>query len=62
MLGNPVDVVYDSTHAYVAEKSNDAVLRFDNLLATDMMGMMGDSAPTLMIEVAKAESVALPAD
>ena len=60
-LGNPVDVVYDGTHAYVAEKSNDAVLRFDNLLAMDMMGMMGDAAPAMMIEVAKAESVALPA-
>ena len=62
MLGNPVDVVYDGAHAYVAEKSNDAVLRFDNLLAMGMMGMMGDSAPAAMIAVAKAESVALPAD
>ena len=61
MLGNPVDVVFDGTYAYVAEKSNDMVLRFDNLLAMDMMGMMGDSAPSLMIEVTKAESVALPA-
>jgi len=62
MLGNPVDVVYDGTYAYVAEKSNDAVLRFDDLLAMDMMGMMGDASPALMLEVAKAESVALPAD
>ncbi len=62
MLGNPVDVVYDGAYAYVAEKSNDAVLRFDDLLSMDMMGMMGDAAPALMIEVLKAESVALPAD
>lgn len=61
MLGNPVDVVYDGTHAYVAEKSNDAVLRFDNLLDMNMMGMMGDSAPAMMLNVLKAESVALPA-
>lgn len=61
MLGNPVDVVFDGTYAYVAEKSNDMVLRFDNLLSMDMMGMMGDAAPSLMIEVTKAESVALPA-
>lgn len=58
MLGNPVDVIFDGTNAYVAEKSNNAVLRFDNVLASDMMG---DAAPTVMFELLKAESVALPA-
>jgi uncharacterized surface protein with fasciclin (FAS1) repeats len=55
MLGNPVDIVWDGTGLYVAEKSNDAVLYFDGLL--DMTGMM-DSTPTAMIEVTKPESVA----
>lgn len=42
--------------AYVAEKSNDAILRFDDILS-DMMGMMGDAAPSAMFELPKAESV-----
>ncbi len=57
MLGNPVDVVFDGRSAYVAEKSNDAILRFDDVLAADMMGMMGDAAPSAMFELLKAESV-----
>ncbi len=43
--------------AYVAEKSNDAILRFDDILSADMMGMMGDAAPSAMFELPKAESV-----
>lgn len=57
MLGNPVDVVFDGRSAYVAEKSNDAILRFDDVLSADMMGMMGDTAPSAMFELLKAESV-----
>ncbi|MCC6607027.1 MAG: fasciclin domain-containing protein [Anaerolineae bacterium] len=57
MLGNPVDVVFDGRSAYVAEKSNDAILRFDDILSADMMGMMGDAAPSAMFELIKAESV-----
>ena len=53
-LGNPVDVVFDGNSAYVAEKSNDAILRFDDVLATDMMG---DAAPSATFELLKAESV-----
>jgi hypothetical protein len=56
-LGNPVDVVFDGESAYVAEKSNDAVLRFDALLADSMMGMMGDSMPSASFDLAKAESL-----
>ncbi len=59
LLGNPVDVVFDGQSAFVAEKSNDAVLRFDDILAEEMMGMMGDAAPSAMAEVLKAESVFL---
>lgn len=54
MLGNPVDVVFDGRSAYVAEKSNDAILRFDDVLSADMMG---DAAPSAMFELLKAESV-----
>ncbi|MDX1536481.1 collagen-like protein [Arsukibacterium sp.] len=31
-LGNPVDIMYSGQHLYVAEKSNNLVLRFDNIL------------------------------
>ncbi len=56
MLGNPVDVAFDGANIYVAEKSNDVVLRYDNIL--DMMGM-ADQAADMSLEVTKAESVAL---
>ncbi|MEO1646876.1 MAG: hypothetical protein AAFR67_16935, partial [Chloroflexota bacterium] len=55
MLGNPVDAVWDGSGLYVAEKANDAVLYFGNLL--DMNGMM-DMTPTIVLEVAKPESLA----
>ena len=56
MLGNPVDVVFDGSGIYVAEKANDLVLYYPDIL--DMMGMMDAAAP-VMIEVAKPESVTL---
>ncbi|MBV2128717.1 collagen-like protein [Arsukibacterium indicum] len=31
-LGNPVDIMYSGQHLYVAEKSNNLVLRFDDIL------------------------------
>ena len=55
MLGNPVDAVWDGSGLYVAEKANDAVLYFGNLL--DMGGMM-DTTPTGVIETTKPESLA----
>ncbi|MAS36584.1 MAG: hypothetical protein CL610_21445 [Anaerolineaceae bacterium] len=56
MLGNPVDVVWDGSGIYVAEKANDMVLYYADLL--DTMGMM-DGAATMSIEAPKAESVTL---
>ena len=56
MLGNPVDAVWDGSGLYVAEKANDAVLYFGNLL--DMGGMM-DTTPTGVIEATKPESLAI---
>ncbi|MBK8022461.1 MAG: hypothetical protein IPK19_13800 [Chloroflexi bacterium] len=59
MLGNPVDVVFDGTGAYVAEKSNDVILYYADIL--DWMGMMmgEDGAATGMIAITKPESVTL---
>ncbi|MGB7337955.1 MAG: hypothetical protein WBC91_03605, partial [Phototrophicaceae bacterium] len=56
LLGNPVDAVWDGSGLYIAEKANDAVLYFGNLL--DMNGMM-DMTPTSVLDVTKPESLAL---
>ncbi|MEQ8675360.1 MAG: fasciclin domain-containing protein [Aggregatilineales bacterium] len=56
MLGNPVDIVWDGSGLYVAEKANDLVLYYPDLL--DSMGMMDMMAPW-SIEATKAESVTL---
>lgn len=54
-LGNPVDLLWDGTGLYVAEKANDAILYFPNLL--DWTGMM-DAAPAMALAVTKPESLA----
>ncbi len=53
-LGNPVDISFDGKDLYVAEKSNDYVLRFDDVL--NLTGM-NDIAPAAQYSVTKAESV-----
>ena len=59
MLGNPVDVAYDkhSGSVYVAEKSNDSVLRYDDILMKkdDLKNVAADAS----VAVVKAESVVL---
>lgn len=55
MLGNPVDVVFDGSSIYVAEKANDLVLRYDNIL--DLMGSL-DQAADLSTASTKPESLA----
>lgn len=59
-LGNPVDLVLTSRGVvYVAEKSNDLVLRYDSLLtATGSV----DAAADASVSVVKPESVSLAAD
>ncbi|GGW80534.1 collagen-like triple helix repeat-containing protein [Alteromonas halophila] len=58
MLGNPVDVMLSNGHAYVAEKSNNMVMRFDNILNS----AGGDIAPGYSVSYTAPESVAvLPA-
>jgi hypothetical protein len=34
LLGNPVDIMYTGTDLYVAEKSNNVVMRFNNILSS----------------------------
>jgi hypothetical protein len=55
-LGNPVDLVFDGNNLYVAEKSNDAVLRYDNILTRT--GYENSAADQAM-SVTKAESLAI---
>lgn len=59
-FGNPVDVALaEDGSVYVAEKSNDAVLRYDGILtATTTSGDPASEAPDAQIGVLKAESVA----
>ncbi|WP_426357207.1 hypothetical protein ACPUVO_12085 [Pseudocolwellia sp. HL-MZ19] len=54
-LGNPVDIMYTGSHLYVAEKSNNLVMRFDNILTSSG----GDIVPDLSISYTAPESVAI---
>ncbi len=55
-LGNPVDITYDGQHLFVAEKSNDRVLQFN-----DIFGRNGNQnqAANFQVTVTKPESVDL---
>lgn len=55
-LGNPVDLAFDGTHAYIAEKSNDQVLIYRDVLS--LQGMV-DTMADESIAVVKPESVVL---
>ena len=55
MLGNPVDITFDGSSAYVAEKSNSLILRYDNLLSSTG----GDLPATASMDLPSAESVSL---
>lgn len=52
-LGNPVDIAFDGANVYVAEKSNDLILRFDLILGS----AGGDLAPDLSRAATAPESV-----
>jgi hypothetical protein len=56
MLGNPVDITFDGANLYVAEKSNDVILRYDNIL--NRPGTFNVAAD-VMTTRNKPESVAL---
>ncbi|GGF55291.1 YncE family protein [Alteromonas lipolytica] len=53
MLGNPVDLMLSNGHAYVAEKSNNVIMRFDNILNS----ASGDIAPDFTMSHTAPESV-----
>ncbi|WOI36441.1 hypothetical protein R1T43_14710 [Alteromonas sp. CI.11.F.A3] len=55
LLGNPVDLMLSNGHVYVAEKSNNAVLRFDNILNQ----ASGDMAPSYSVSFTAPESVSV---
>ena len=55
-LGNPVDVALRGNSIYVAEKANDLLLRYDNILG--MTGMSADPAP-VAVEFTRPESVSV---
>lgn len=56
MLGNPVDLAWDGSGIYVAEKANDLLLYYADIL--DRMGMI-DAVADIVLEITKPESVAL---
>ena len=58
-LGNPVDITFDGEDLYVAEKTKDTVLRFDNILS--QTGAR-DVSPDRSVTVDNVESVALAPD
>lgn len=54
-LGNPVDIMFSGNHLYVAEKSNNLIMRFDSILNS----AGGNIAPDASISYTSPESVAL---
>lgn len=54
-LGNPVDIMFSGNDLYVAEKSNSAIMRFDNILNSTG----GNIAPDASISFTAPESVSL---
>jgi len=57
-LGNPVDLAFDGTNLYVAEKSNNQIQRIDNIYALE--GVM-NRAPDKMMTFTAPESIAIAA-
>lgn len=58
LLGNPVDLVLDGSTAYIAEKSNDAILVYRGVFS----GPSGDVAPDKTVDSTKPESLAVIKD
>ncbi|MCK0153242.1 hypothetical protein MWU49_05995 [Alcanivorax sp. S6407] len=53
LLGNPVDMILEGNRAFIAEKSNDAILVYNNIFA----GESGDIAPSRVVDSVKPESL-----
>lgn len=56
-LGNPVDIALNGTTLYVAEKSNDVLMQFDNIFTAQ--GSDPTTAPNASVAAVKPESVTL---
>ena len=54
-LGNPVDIAYDGTNLYVAEKTQNVVERYDNIRSS----AGGNVAASLSVSVTAPESISL---
>ena len=54
-LGNPVDIAFDGADLYIAEKTNNMILRYDDILES----AGGDLAPDASMMFTRPESVAL---
>ncbi|WP_237440512.1 YncE family protein [Alcanivorax sp. DP30] len=53
LLGNPVDLILEGNRAFIAEKSNDAILVYNNIF----VGESGDVAPSRVVDSVKPESL-----
>lgn len=53
LLGNPVDLILEGNRAFIAEKSNDAILVYNNIFA----GESGDVAPSRVVASVKPEAL-----
>ncbi|KGD66268.1 NHL repeat containing protein [Alcanivorax nanhaiticus] len=53
LLGNPVDLILEGNRAFIAEKSNDAILVYNNIFA----GESGDIAPSRVVDSVKPEAL-----
>ncbi|WP_235901731.1 NHL repeat-containing protein [Alcanivorax sediminis] len=53
LLGNPVDLILEGNRAFIAEKSNDALLVYNNIFA----GESGDVAPSRVVDSVKPEAL-----
>lgn len=58
-LGNPVDLAFDGTNLYVAEKSNNQIQRIDDIYS--MSGLL-NQAPDKMLAFTAPESIAIVAE
>jgi len=58
-LGNPVDLAFDGSNLFVAEKSNNQLQRIDNIYS---LSGLQNVAPTKSLPFAGAESIALAPD
>jgi len=54
-LGNPVDIMYTGSDLYVAEKSNNLIMRFDDIISS----IGGDISPDLSISYTAPESIVI---